>query len=62
MDSTHPITPYKNHSALFYNSLFNCKKFCHYRQIPTKIPGVAQGCRGGNQGGFVLGPHRSMNV
>ena len=30
--------------------------------MPTKIPGVAQGYRGGNQAGFVLGPHRSMNV
>ena len=46
MDSTHPITPYKNHSALFYNSLFNCKIFCHYRQIyPPKfqeLPKVAE--------------------
>ena len=34
------------------------------RQIPTKIPGVAQGCHLGNQAGFVLGPHihRSMKV
>ena len=53
---------YKNHTALFYNSLFNCKNFRQYRQIPTKIPGAAQGCRLGNQAGFVLGPHRSMNV
>ena len=60
MDSTHPITTYKNLSALFYNILFNCNNFRHYRQIPT---GVAQlGCHHGNQTGFVLGPHRSMNV
>ena len=31
--------------------------FRHHWQIPTKNPGVAQGCHLGNQAGFVLGPH-----
>ena len=38
------------------------KKIRQYRQIPTKTPGVTQSFHLGNQAGFVLRPHRSMNV